>query len=320
MTFARLVALPENRSGLLALTRLAARLTSVDRCDGDNPLYLRGPSGSGKTTLVNALLSELARHRPGPLTAVIQAAELRDRVPSAESLAANDLIVLEDLQRVPARHAPALASLLDELTVRGVQVIVTAAVGPGYLELPARLRSRLASGLVVGLEPLSPASRLALLEDKAERRQVAVSRDILAWLAGRLRSPRELEGALSQLQMLSRSERRPLTLATVNAHFTTEEPAERPAVERIARGVGRYFRVEPAELKSARRHRHVALPRQVGMYLVRQLTGLSLAEIGAYFGGRDHTTVLHACRKVEQALGRDPALSGAVRDLRASLP
>ncbi|HYT93717.1 MAG TPA: helix-turn-helix domain-containing protein, partial [Gemmataceae bacterium] len=93
----------------------------------------------------------------------------------------------------------------------------------------------------------------------------------------------------------------------------------RITVERIAERVGGYFRVEPAQLQSRRRYRGVLLPRQVGMYLARQLTGLSLEQIGAYFGGRDHSTVLHACRKVEQALDSDAALSGAVRQLHAEL-
>lgn len=315
------MALPENRSGFAALTRLAARLTCVDRCDGDNPLFLRGPTGSGKTSLVNALLGELARHRPRPMIAVLQAADLRDCLPLAESLWHNQLVVLEDVHRLPGRHGGTVAVLLDELIARDVQVLATSTAGPGQLEAPARLRSRMAAGLVVGLEPLSEASRLALLQDKAQRQQLAVGRDVLAWLAGRLRSAREVEGALGRLELLARTEARPLTVAVLTRHFGQDEhPHQRPAIDRIARGVGRYFHVEPGQLKSARRHRHVALPRQVSMYLTRQLTGLSLAEIGAYFGGRDHTTVLHACRKVHNQLQRDPTLSGAVRDLQASLP
>ena len=99
-------------------------------------------------------------------------------------------------------------------------------------------------------------------------------------------------------------------------HFA--EPP-RPSVEHIARHVGGYFRVELRQLRSERRGRHILWPRQVGMYLARRLTGLSLAQIGDYFGGRDHSTVLHACRKVEDALGRDTVLSGAVRQLQAEL-
>jgi chromosomal replication initiator protein len=106
---------------------------------------------------------------------------------------------------------------------------------------------------------------------------------------------------------------------TVAAHFRDEVDARRPTVERIVQRVGRYFQVEPQQMQSRCRSRQTLLPRQVGMYLARRLTKLSLQQIGAYFGGRDHSTVLHACRKVEQALAHDVTLSGAVRQLHADL-
>src|SRR5262249_27789262 len=112
---------------------------------------------------------------------------------------------------------------------------------------------------------------------------------------------------------------RPLDVDTVAEHFRDQADAARPTVERIARRVGACFRVDVRQLQSRSRYRNVLLPRQVGMYLARQMTDLSLDQIGAYFGGRDHSTVLHACRKVEDALGRDAVLSGAVRQLQADL-
>jgi chromosomal replication initiator protein len=103
------------------------------------------------------------------------------------------------------------------------------------------------------------------------------------------------------------------------AHFPEHDASCRPTVEGIARRVGGAFRVDLRLLRSERRGRSVVFPRQVGMYLARQLTGLSLDQIGAYFGGRDHSTVLHACKKVEKALARDAALSGTVRQLYLDL-
>src|SRR5207247_9360103 len=102
-------------------------------------------------------------------------------------------------------------------------------------------------------------------------------------------------------------------------HFAPEAEGRRPTLERIVRHVGGYFRVETVDLRSRRRSREALVPRQVGMYLARQLTELSLQQIGAYFGGRDHSTVLHAVRKVEHALAHDAGLSGAVRQLHADL-
>src|SRR5262249_22117573 len=156
-------------------------------------------------------------------------------------------------------------------------------------------------------------SRLALLEDKAQRRQLAVRHDVLAWLAEHLTGGgRQLEGALARLELLARLSGRPPDVAAVAAHFREQAEASRVTVERIAQRVGGSSGGDPRQLQRRRRYKGVLLPRQVGMYLARQLTELSLEQIGAYFGGRDHSTVLHACRKVEQALTHDAALSGAV--------
>jgi chromosomal replication initiator protein len=186
--------------------------------------------------------------------------------------------------------------------------------------MSARLGSRLAAGLVVGLDPLSAPARLALLQDKAQRRQLAVHPEVLAWLAEHLTGGgRQLEGALARLETLARLRDQPLDVAIVAEHFREQIKEGGPMVEHIVQRVGGCFQVEPRQLQSRRRSRQVLLPRQVGMYLTRQLTGLSLDQIGAYFGGRDHSTVLHACRKVEQALIQDAALSGLVRQLHAEL-
>src|SRR5262249_25083501 len=143
---------------------------------------------------------------------------------------------------------------------------------------------------------------------------------VLEWLSGHVAgSARQLEGALVRLETLIRLHDGPPDVSALAEHFRTEAEAGRPTVERIAQRVGRYFQVEPTQLQSRRRSRNALVPRQVGMYLARQLTELSLRQIGAYFGGRDHSTVLHACRKVEQALAKDVTLSGAVRQLHADL-
>ncbi len=229
-------------------------------------------------------------------------------------------MVVEDLQRLPSALGPALVRLFDQLQARQQQMVFTASAGPGRLEgFPNRLRNRLGSGLVVGLEPLAAGSRLEILMDRAERRQLVVSRDVLAWLAEHLTGARQLAGALKRLETLARSRPVPLDMATVADHFREEVSLTRPTIDRVAHRVGGYFGIEPRQLQSRRRQRQAMLPRQLGMYLARRLTGRSLAEIGTYFGGRDHTTVLHACRRVEQLLAGDAALSGVVRQLHADL-
>jgi len=157
---------------------------------------------------------------------------------------------------------------------------------------------------------------MAFLQDRVERLQIAVGRDVLTWLAENLSgSARQLEGAVARLETLVRLYDRVPDRATVAEHFRTELEAARLTVERIAERVGRHYRVDPRVLQSRRRSRSALLPRQVAMALTRRLTPLSLEQIGAYFGGRDHSTVLHACRKVES--GHDAALSCAVRQLQA---
>src|SRR5262245_52439385 len=280
LDFAQFVPLPENLAARAAVRCVAACLGARRRRRVHNPLYLHGPAGTGKTHLVSALVEEATRRVPDLIVTMLSAgafAEPTDGTPSAAR--PGDLFVVEDVQYLPARAAERFGWLLDDLLARQVQMIFTATTSPRGLDLPARLSSRLASGLVVGLEPLPASSRLALLEAKARQRQLTVHQDVLAWLAEHLTGGRQLEGALTQLETLARMNGRPLDAATVAGHFREQAEAGRPTVERIMRRVGGHFRVERRALRSARRGRDVLLPRQVGMYLARQLTGLSLAQI-----------------------------------------
>jgi chromosomal replication initiator protein len=299
---------------------------------------LHGPAGTGKTHLIAALIDEVTRKVPQLIVTLLQAGDLARTPGSPETaedtadrfLAAkqSDLFILEDLQHLSGRRdswsdtlSETVVQTFEHLHARHRHLVFTATVGPRRLaQLPARLVSRLASGLVVEIRPLERASRLAFLQDKAQRRQLAVNPEILAWLAEKIPGGgRQLEGALLQLEALGRLHGRPLDLPTVAHHFQQSIQANRLTVERIAQQVGTYFRVDVRHLQSRRRYQNVVLPRQIGMYLARQLTGSSLEEIGSYFGGRDHSTVLHACRKIRDALGRDVALSGAVKQLQAEL-
>jgi chromosomal replication initiator protein len=170
------------------------------------------------------------------------------------------------------------------------------------------------------MELLRAKSRLAYLQEKSQKRQLAVRPDVLAWLADHLvGGGRQLEGAIHEIAMLSRLNQVALNVEKVRHHFQERAELNRPAIERIAEQVSSYYRVEPKKLQSRKRYQNVLLPRQVSMYLARALTGLSLQQIGAFFGGRDHSTVLHACRKIEERLEQDPPLCGAIRSLKTCL-
>jgi chromosomal replication initiator protein len=329
-TFANWISLPENRSAQAAVERVidnaGARRMSL------NPLFLHGPAGTGKSHLVSALLARVIQQTPDRTTSLLTANEFAtlvrasadaqaDAIADLQALRGADFLVIEDVQHLSALATEAFVQLLDCCLARDQQVIVTANAGPaGLTHLPARLTSRLASGLVVGLQPPSPGSRLLLLKGFAGRRKLNIAEDVLAWLAANATgSVRQLEGAVARLETLTRLQPGPLDVAALAELFRTDADARRPTVERITERVGSYFRVEPRKLQAHGRSPNALLPRQISMYLARQLTELSLREIGDYFGGRDHTTVLHACRKVEQALESDLHLCGAVRQLHADL-
>ncbi len=316
---ARLLATPENRAALAAIQEVLLGLTTaLDWLP--SPLFLHGPSGSGKTLLVRVLLEELTTL--GVEVCAMSANNFVVTDDLAEAGAA-DLLVVEDLQHLPTRFVDTLIRLLDERG--GAATVVTALHGPGMLahrgtRLPQRLTSRLAAGLVVALEPMQAPSRRRLMQALVDQAKLSVAMDILDWLAQHLTGGgRQLEGAIRQLKTLQRLQAKPLRLADIRAHFRAQFEAKAPTLERITAHVSGHFQVESKLLLSARRSRDVLLPRQVSMYLTRQLTRLSLQKIGRFFGGRDHKTVQHACKKVEEAMKADATLSGAVRLLHAEL-
>ncbi len=342
-SFARFLATPENQSALDAVQDLVQNLRAGKPQRSPNRLFLHGPPGTGKSHLVSALAKELAS-KSGLTIQTFAATDFREVTGQRldkKNLAANeallagsalvqdaqegDLLIVEDLQHLPLAAAETLVRIIDDREAHQRPMVFTSTMGPRHLlhrgvRFSARLTSRLAAGLVIALVPLKTASRQRFLEELAQRRQLALPRDILQWLARNLHGGgRQLEGAINQLEALNKVSRHPLDLKGVVAHFRVQVDATRPTVERIATQVGGYFRIEPRQLQSRRRYRNILLPRQIGMYLARQLTALSLQQIGAYFGGRDHTTVMHACRKVAEALKEDAVLSGAVGQIHAEL-
>jgi chromosomal replication initiator protein len=313
--------LPENRAAILALQHVFANLTD-EADEGPNPLFLHGPTGTGKTFLVQALANELRQH--GIETQELSANDLADlnETPHVEHA---DLLLVEDLQHLPARCANQLLQWIDDRLTHGQAMIFTASVGPGLLKprgvaLPSRLTTRLAGGLVVALEPFQIASRRALLTAFTTKAKGTIAADVLDWLAEQLTGgARQLHGAVRQIKALQRLQAKLLSINDLQAHFHTQMEAARPTMKRIAEHVSGYYRVKPTQVLSARRSREIVRPRQVSMYLARQLTNLSFEKIGQYFGGRDHKTVQYACKKVETEMQTDPTLNGAVRQMRAEL-
>lgn len=328
-TFDRWIQTPENQSATLAARTVADQPVSPS-CSLPL-LFLHGPPGVGKSHLTGALVARFIATQPDRTAVVLTsddfntAARPDDETPAETSppdaSRACDLAVVEDVQRLSAGGARVLGAWLDHRLARQRPTVFTATVGPGRLDgLPARLTSRLAAGVVVGLDPLTPESRLAYLRQGAALRRLALDPDLLPWLAERLGgSARQLEGVLTRLETLARLHPAPLTANVAAEAFRPDLETDKQPLERISRAVALYFQVDDGDLRSRGRRRQALLPRQIAMYLARQLTGMSLEQIGGHFGGRDHTTVLHACRKVADASEHDAGVRAALRQLRAGL-
>lgn len=321
----RFIAVPENCSVLRAIRRLAAfELRPLPRSRTFPLLLLHGQPGTGKSHLVNGLLERIIADQGDRSVQIIPARDLGRLLtepPSgtdpADEFRVCDVLIVEDVQHLPIHAADALASLLDHRQSRRQSIVVTASSGPAHLDhLPMRLRSRLASGLVVGLEPLSMASRREVARVLCEQRRLHITDEVLDWLA---RMPtggvRPILGNLARLEHLSQLHPPPLNLATVTAQLPAE--VETPILDRLADRVAERFGLKVKQLKGRDRHRHLLWPRQVGMYLARKQTKMPLVRIGAFFGGHDHSTVLHACRKVENTLVKDDVLRNDLTELTA---
>jgi chromosomal replication initiator protein len=323
----RLLAVPENRVACAAIAQAIEGLAAGrGALPATNPLVVYGPTGSGKSLLVSKFSADLTRTLPQIVISSLPASEWTFAAHSGsdesgqflDSVRQSDVLLVEDLQYLSRRAAGLFCLMLDECLDRSCQVVITANIGPARLDLPARILSRLAGGLVVGLEPLQAPSRLQILLDLAQRRQLAVTREVLHWLAEHLKGGgRELEGAIGRLAILAKMHLRPLDVATVAHAFRPELEHRQLTMERILREVGDYFKVPVRQLQSSGRSQSVLWPRQVAMYLARRFTNLSHSEIGGHCGGRDHSTVLHACRKVEEVIDRDTVLAGALRQMEA---
>jgi chromosomal replication initiator protein len=314
--------LPENRSAVRAVTGLV-QSALLGKRPSVCPLVLHGPPGTGKTHLTAAAIGALAGGENVVTARSVPARELAR--PDDESgfadrdLQTCDFLAVEDVQHLPEQAADALCELIDRRAARRKALVVTAGAGPaGLTHLSRRLTSRLASGLVVQLEPLGAQSRRAILEAKAKN--LRLTPDALDWLAAQGGGLRPALGLLQNLALVAASYPGPLDRDAVEQILAgTGQPTSRGTeLAAIIKRVCVAFGVTEKELLGTSRLRNVLVPRQVAMYLARELIGLSLPRIGATFG-RDHTTVLHACRKVEEAITDDERLAATVRQLKQEL-
>ena len=300
-----------------------------------NPLFLYGGVGLGKTHLMHAIAWEIRNRTPQRkvvylsaekfMYSFVRALRNQDMVSFKEQFRAVDVLMIDDVQFIAGKDATQeeFFHTFNALVDQGRQIVLSADKSPSNLEeIGDRLRSRLSSGLVADLHPTTFELRLGILDAKAEQLGVLVPQKVKEFLAHKITSNvRELEGALTRLvahvQLVGGS----LTLEAAQELLQDLLRAHdrRLTMEEIQKRVAEHFKIRISDMSSARRSRAVARPRQVAMYLSKQLTSRSLPEIGRAFGGRDHTTVMHAVRKVEELSRLDTAFAGDVELLTRML-
>jgi chromosomal replication initiator protein len=304
-----------------------------------NPLYVHAGVGLGKTHLLQSLAwagNAAAERKMLYLTAekfmygFVAALRAQNALAFKEALRTIDVLVIDDLQFLQGKSTQAeFCHTLNALIDAGRQVVVAADRPPADLEsLDERVRSRLAGGLVVEMGALGEELRLEILKCRAAAARqhhpgFDVPAPVLAFIAQTVtHNGRDLEGALNRLLAHSKLTGQPITLEMAEREvrdlIRPQEP-KRVKIEDIQRVVARQYNVSRADLLSSRRTANVVRPRQVAMYLAKTLTLRSLPEIGRRFGGRDHTTVLHAVRKIENLVTTDSALAEEIEILKRQL-
>jgi len=310
----------------------AARRVAESMVVPFNPLFLHGGVGLGKTHLMHAVAWHI-RERTARRSVVYLSAEtfmyrfvkalrFQDTMSFKEQLRSVDVLMVDDVQFIAGKDATQeeFFHTFNALVDQGKQIIISADKSPAELQgMEERLRSRLGCGLVADIHATTYELRLGIIGAKVEQLGVTVPQKVSEFLAHKITSNvRELEGALNRVVAHAQLVGRDITLESTQEvlHDLLRANDRRITIEEIQKKVAEHFNIRVGDMHSARRSRQVARPRQVAMYLAKQLTARSLPEIGRKFGGRDHTTVMHAVKKIEELSAGDSSFAEDVELLR----
>ncbi|WP_298401513.1 chromosomal replication initiator protein DnaA [Sphingobium sp.] len=300
------------------------------------PLFIHGNTGQGKTHLLHAIAAAFSAHSPSEpvlymsaerfMVEFVNAMRANETMAFKGRLRAARLLLIDDIQFIAGKGSTQEEFLhtINDLIDTGARIVVTADRAPQLLEsIDARILSRLAGGLVADIRPADLDLRLAILESKrAVAGDPPVPDAVIDFLARSIRSNvRELEGAFNKLVAYGQ-----LTGRSIDLDFAQQMLADavranarRITVDEIQKLCAAHFKIDPSEMRSKRRARAVARPRQVAMYLAKKMTPRSLPEIGRIFGGRDHSTVIHAVKTIEALRESNPDMDADVRALLRQL-
>lgn len=300
-----------------------------------NPLFLYGGVGLGKTHLMHAVAWHIRLQCPHKkiiylsaekfMYQFVRALRTKNTMAFKEQFRSVDVLMIDDVQFIGGREATQeeFFHTFNALVDQNRQVVISADKSPSDLEgVEERMRSRLGWGLVADIHPTTYELRLSILHAKAEEMGASIPDKVMEFLAHKITSNvRELEGALNRIVAHATLVGRAVTLEATQEllHDILRANDRRVTIEEIQKKVAQHYNVRVSDMSSARRARAVARPRQVAMYLAKQLTSRSLPEIGRKFGGRDHTTVMHAVRKVDELRATDANFAEDIDLLRRML-
>ncbi|HXM84951.1 MAG TPA: chromosomal replication initiator protein DnaA [Stellaceae bacterium] len=334
-TFENFVVGKPNELAHAAARRVAESQVGPNRHVPFNPLFLYGGVGLGKTHLMHAIAWHMRTQDPTRkviylsaekfMYQFVRAIRFKDTMAFKEQFRSVDVLMIDDVQFIGGRDATQeeFFHTFNALVDQNRQIIISADKSPSDLEgIEERVKSRLGWGLVADLHPTTYELRLGILQAKADATKSQVPGKVLEFLAHKITSNvRELEGALHRISAHTQLVGRTVTLESAQEvlHDLLRANDRRVTIDEIQKRVAEHYNIRLADMHSARRARAVARPRQVAMYLCKQLTPRSLPEIGRKFGGRDHTTVMHAVRKIEELKAADRTLAEDIELLKRML-
>jgi len=322
------------------LAHAAARRVAEGGPVSFNPLFLYGGVGLGKTHLMHAIGWELLRRDPNArvvylsaeqfMYRFIQAIRGKDMIEFKQMFRSVDVLMIDDVQFIAGKNSTQeeFFHTFNALIDQKKQIVISADRAPGEIDgIEERIRSRLQWGLVVDLHPTDYELRLGILQQKLsdyrkEHPEVAISDKVLEFLAHRIsNNVRVLEGSLTRLFAFAELVGREITLEMAQECLADVLRASdrKVTIDEIIRKVCDHYNIRQSDMLSPKRTRSIARPRQMAMYLAKQLTSRSLPEIGRRFGGRDHTTVIHAVRKIEELKATDAQIAEDAELLRRLL-
>ena len=299
----------------------AAQAVAESPAKAYNPFFIYGPVGLGKTHLMQAITQEIGKRHPTLKICYLSSEQFTNelinaiRHRSAETFRQKyrniDVLLIDDIHFIAGKESTQeeFFHTFNTLHDHRKQIIICSDRPPKEIaNLEERLVSRFAWGLITDIQPPDYETRVAILKKKLELESVQVPDDVVTFIASEIKTNiRELEGALIRVVAYSLLEEKPITLHVAKNVLKdmVRETVKTISVDMVQKEVAAFFNIPVADLKTKKRHKNIILPRQVAMYLSRKLTTHSLPEIGGAFGGKDHTTILHAFKKIELCLNTD---------------